>query len=548
MSNNDKTKFDADDEYDAIFAHSDRTSSPAAHPLTSGQETGPVTEEIVTEAVVMGEGVPSRKAATEPFPDSDDDSVDVGDIEDGIFAEDTRSARKPRRVGGILGAVAVLAAAGAGGFFYVTAQAPVEGPQATEIQETAPVPENQVATGQGATIAQVDPAQVVPNPTPETPAPTSTSDSPSPSVSTGVAAADVATDVAVPTTPVTPPASVSPASVTPTPAPSVVPVPDTATLSAPSPAVVSAPSPVAVGAKADVKTPENKVESKAEKDTSKGKIVMSAEEKKRIADEKLDQYFDSPSGKILKSIPAPSMDPRKGSQESIIVVTRKPVASTIVGQKTPSHAAPRTGSHGKKAAVSIQTTDIDAKVIAADRALKLQRYDAAQEMYAELYRINPHDERVLLGRAVLFQKTGDTASAVSAYEDVLAEYPDNTQAIINLAGLIRQTSPAVALEKLLDLNQAYPGKPVVLAQLGVAYADAGNFLDAYKNLERAAALDPNNPQHYYNMAVVSEKAGDVPLAIRNYEKALEVDTIYGDGRGAISRERIYDRLSKLRGN
>ena len=88
----------------------------------------------------------------------------------------------------------------------------------------------------------------------------------------------------------------------------------------------------------------------------------------------------------------------------------------------------------------------------------------------------------------------------------------------------------------------------MLAQLGVAYADAGNYADAYKNLERAASLDPNNPQHYYNMAVVSEKAGDVPLAIRNYEKALEVDAIYGDGQRAVSREKIYDRLSIIRGN
>jgi len=48
--------------------------------------------------------------------------------------------------------------------------------------------------------------------------------------------------------------------------------------------------------------------------------------------------------------------------------------------------------------------------------------------------------------------------------------------------------------------------------------------------------------------VVAEKAGDAQKAIANYEKALEIDAVSGGGGKTISREVIYDRLTRLRGN
>ncbi len=560
MSNNDKTKFDADDEYDAIFADSDDTSSSVASLATDKSEKdvpkpgeGQNTDDLPNDILDVLEAPASFSSnVNNKIVENDDDEAALVDIEDGIFA-DTPPPKKSRNAAGILGAVAVLAVVGAGGFVYVANPEIVDQIGQNISGEAVPeptlptVPPVQNAENGGGKVVEASEPVSTPTPTP-TPTEVSTAPAAAPVLDGQPEKATPDQNVTVAAAPVPSPASVpvavptEAATATPVSAP-VVPTPDNAALSSPAPAP-SATAPVGeekVAVKTDVKK-ETKVADKKEK------IAVSAEEKKRIADKKLDQYFDSPSGKILKSIPAPSMDPRKGSQESIIVVNKKPASSATVEQKARSHTEPRTAAHGRKAGVSIQTTDIDAKLISADRALKLQRLDAAREMYDDLYRINPHDERVLMGRAVLMQKTGDTASAVSAYEDVLAEYPDNTQAIINLAGLIRQVSPAVALEKLLDLNQQYPGKSVVLAQLGVAYADAGNYADAYKSLERAASLDPNNPQHYYNMAVVSEKAGDVPLAIRNYEKALEVDAIYGDGQRAVSREKIYDRLSIIRGN
>lgn len=234
-------------------------------------------------------------------------------------------------------------------------------------------------------------------------------------------------------------------------------------------------------------------------------------------------YYDSPSGKALKDIPPPRMDPKRGEGESIIIVTGADVSD------------------------SIQTHSLDSQVVAAGRALKLGRLDAALEMYDDLYRQNPRDSRILMGRAVTLQKLGNEESAISAYEELLRLDQDNPDAVVNLAGLIRKKYPAVALSKLLNLREKYPDNAGIVAQIGVAYADSGNLQDAYKYLSMASGLKPNDPQHYYNMAVVAEKAGELRKAISLYEKALEVDAVHGTGRG-ISRDKIYDRLARLRGN
>lgn len=262
-----------------------------------------------------------------------------------------------------------------------------------------------------------------------------------------------------------------------------------------------------------------------------------------IAEEKEPEtkYFDSPPGDIMSRLPAPAMDPKRGKTESLIIVNPKSKAKT----KPPKSPSKASGSMSEK--VVIETTSLEAKIVSASRALKLARYDAARQMYDELYALNPREPRVLMGRAVLFQKLGENGRAISTYEELLAINPDNAEAVVNLSGLVTKQMPAVALEKLLNLRSRYPDNPAIAAQLGVAYANTGNLEDAYRYLSLASSMQPNNAQHYFNMAVVSEKAGQFARAVDLYEKALEVDATTS-GASTVSRDTIYDRLTRLRGN
>ena len=110
---------------------------------------------------------------------------------------------------------------------------------------------------------------------------------------------------------------------------------------------------------------------------------------------------------------------------------------------------------------------------------------------------------------------------------------------------MRNEYPQVALRRLLDLQKRHPGHAGITAQIGVLQADMGYTEDALKYLGMASSMEPNNAQHVFNMAIISDRSGNVKEAINQYEKALQVDAVYGKGR-TIPRETIYDRLAALR--
>ena len=204
-----------------------------------------------------------------------------------------------------------------------------------------------------------------------------------------------------------------------------------------------------------------------------------------------------------------------------------------------------TGSRFVVVEQSPDTDMIEARIVAAKRAMKLARYDAAVDIYESLYKKNKRDERILMGLAVAYQKTGQNDRAVQIYEQLSDINPKNSDAMVNMLGLIRQQYPEVALKKLIKLKNKYPDNAGIYAQLGVVNADLKNYEEAIKNLSIAASMDSKNAMHLFNIAIIFERMRNPKNAIKYYEKALEVDALYGAGR-TINRELVYDRLSKLR--
>ena len=184
-------------------------------------------------------------------------------------------------------------------------------------------------------------------------------------------------------------------------------------------------------------------------------------------------------------------------------------------------------------------------MISASRALKLGRYEAAIEMYDSLYSRNPKDPAILLGRAVAYQKAGRADTALKIYDELLAVDKNNESALLNMLGLLREQYPEVALRRLMNLHEQYPGNAGISAQIGLTQADLGQYDDALRYLGMAASVEPRNAQHMFNMGIVADRKGDKTQALKFYEQALEVDAVYGGGR-SIPREKIYDRLSALR--
>lgn len=186
-----------------------------------------------------------------------------------------------------------------------------------------------------------------------------------------------------------------------------------------------------------------------------------------------------------------------------------------------------------------------ARLVAADRAIKLGRYEAALEIYDGLYAKNKRDPNVLMGRAVALHNLGRTEEAVRAYEELLDIRPKNVEARLNMLGVLGQKYPAVALQRLLKLREENPDHVGIVAQVAVVQAQMARYDEAIRYLGVAASMEPNNASHVYNMAVIADRAGNKKEAIRFYEDALEVDTLSGAGQ-SIPRDVIFARLAQLR--
>lgn len=186
-----------------------------------------------------------------------------------------------------------------------------------------------------------------------------------------------------------------------------------------------------------------------------------------------------------------------------------------------------------------------AQLVAASRAIKLGRYSSALEIYNELYRKNKRDPNILMGRAISLQKLGLIEESIVAYEELLDLRPNNVEARVNMLGLIGEQFPAVALRQLKDLRERNPDNVGLVAQLAITEARIGNFDSAMRYMGVATSMEPNNANHYYNLAIIADQAGARREAVKYYEEALEVDTIYGGGR-SVPREVIYTRLAQIR--
>lgn len=185
------------------------------------------------------------------------------------------------------------------------------------------------------------------------------------------------------------------------------------------------------------------------------------------------------------------------------------------------------------------------KIVAAERAITLGRIESALEIYNSILATNKRDPEALLGRAIALQQLGMVDEAIFAYETLLDFRPKNLEARVNMLGLMAQKYPSVALRQLMDLYEDHRENTGLIAQIGITQARLNNYQEALKFMGIAISMEPENARNYYTLAVIADQGGLHKDAVRYYEKALEVDTIYEGGR-SLPRDAVYTRLAQIR--
>ncbi|TAL35556.1 MAG: tetratricopeptide repeat protein [Alphaproteobacteria bacterium] len=192
-----------------------------------------------------------------------------------------------------------------------------------------------------------------------------------------------------------------------------------------------------------------------------------------------------------------------------------------------------------------ESEDVDTRLTVARAALAQNNNKSALQLFNDLKKKYPKDKRILMGRAVTLQKLGQYDAALSAYEAVLNNDPKNLEALTNMLGLLKLKDPALALEKLEQLRDAYPYNGDITAQLGIAYAGAGRFEDGLRLLEMAEALNPGSAYVLYNKAVLYDKMGRSRQAGDLYRQIMRL-AANGDLDQDLPLDAIQRRLAVLR--
>lgn len=183
--------------------------------------------------------------------------------------------------------------------------------------------------------------------------------------------------------------------------------------------------------------------------------------------------------------------------------------------------------------------EASSRLTAARIALSQGNYQAALQLFNDLYRENPRDIRPAMGRAVALQKLGQADEALMAYQAALSADPRNVEAITNMLGLIRGQDANMAVEKLGQLRDMYPANADITAQLGMVYGAAGDYENAIKYLNMADALKPGSAIVMYNKAVAYDRMGKTAEAAELYRKVVMMG-----GEGTLDQHVPLDAVRK----
>lgn len=227
---------------------------------------------------------------------------------------------------------------------------------------------------------------------------------------------------------------------------------------------------------------------------------------------------------------------------------------------TERNAAPLEKSGGAKAA----TAEPQSKPASADRwttsattptlqdpalddvrdafdAYRRGEYAAAEARYRDALSKDPYHLHGLLGLAAVYERTERHEDTQALYRRVLTAHPTNADAASRLVATITRSGPFDAETRLKLLVQQYGETPSIRTALGSLLAEQERWPEAYEAFSIALALQPEDADAHYNVAVSAERIGRLDNAHEHYAAALSA----ASPASAFDRQDVESRLAAL---
>ena len=150
---------------------------------------------------------------------------------------------------------------------------------------------------------------------------------------------------------------------------------------------------------------------------------------------------------------------------------------------------------------------------------KSGRAKDADAKVAAWLKAHPGDNAVRLHFATLSMAT-DNKAAISQFEAILKQEPNNVGALNNLALAYYKEKDPKALEYAEKAATLAPANPAVMDTLGFLLVDKGDAKRGLSYLEKAVAAAPNAITIRYNLALAQAKTGDKESARKSFEEVI----------------------------
>lgn len=145
----------------------------------------------------------------------------------------------------------------------------------------------------------------------------------------------------------------------------------------------------------------------------------------------------------------------------------------------------------------------------------------AINVFRQALRNNSQSLDAKLGLAIAYQRAGQDGEAWTAYQQVLAQDPNNVAALVTIGELAAyrpewQQSGITALTTLLTLQ---PGNEAARSQRALLYGYQGRFVEAITDYEQVLSTNPS-PAVTLNAAQIYTYSGDAETGLRLFEQYL----------------------------
>jgi len=181
-------------------------------------------------------------------------------------------------------------------------------------------------------------------------------------------------------------------------------------------------------------------------------------------------------------------------------------------------------------------------------AIRKHKYDEAKTLFYKAYLFDPNDPFTLNNLAYVAELEGQVQRAQTFYDLAAQQATDavvDKASIDKLEGQSFRSAIGGIRDASVQIDRANVNAVRLLSQ--------GRAPDADLLLQKALALDPNNPFTLNNMGVTKEMEGDFPQALKSYQAAADlhsqepiVVTLDGKWRGQPISQAAASSMQKVR--